>query len=347
MMLALTCGLLLATAAAQPNPFQPPPDPDAPVRLVPTAELVLPQEQWLAPNNYSFRAVALDLPYVYVADRLGGVYAFKIDPNATLQLHEAGPLIKVESDGEAMRKCDQGLMLSSAGRLLKLDLSQPLQPSAAEMLGVIDKRRSMAIVPDGRRVFLFQSGAITGFDLTQPAADAGRVLLEGDERYWNGCMVGRLLCASVMRESDHSTSLVVFQVADDGQLIRKGSMNTEGLAFGVHPLQSGRVSLVFDADKGKAISVSLEDPEQPTAVARFDITTTRCSTLAQVDGMDVLVTGHAGAVVQDDRLMRLLYPYPYASALDGAIYCGDVQGDYCAIAADSRVRIVRIVRIAQ
>lgn len=313
-----------------------------PFTLVPIAAIAL------ADGHPKFQAVALDLPHVYVVDLTGGVYDFVIDPQLGGQTLQGQPALASGAEGADIKLVDGNVFLAKKGSLRRFSVGEHPRFTAAGEFGDQEKWASCSIVTDGSRGFLLNERSVSswsGFErLGMPRELA---CLEGDAIWFTGCVAGEFLCASVVQVTDEATAIVIYEIGEAGALKQRGKLPMSGWVFGVHMLSDGRLLLVGDRRDHRLTIANIEDPDAPRVSEIFSFPSTRSSVLASIHGKDVLVTGKAGAVFGDVEPVQILYPYDTAGSLDVACYPGDVQGEYCALASDRTVHVVRIVSAEQ
>lgn len=309
-----------------------------PITVLPIAEFELPE------GRDGFRAVALDLPNVYATDSLGGVYAFKIDPQRRSQTVREHEYVETKTDGNAIDILGDSLLLPKRGQLIRFAIKDLARAVPASVLGEAGKWPTRAIVRGQSQLFVLDPYRVSSFQLDGAAADPVFVsAFESGELWWCGCVRDGFIYASVTRPSDGFKGVAVLEIGADGKLHRRGELKSDGMVVGVHAVANRQLILVGDLNANRVAMVDASDPDRLLQTRRLEFPTTRASVIARIHDQDVLVTGLAGAVVEAQGLIPVEYPFHTAGALDSACYFGDVQSEWVGLPADRVIHVVRIV----
>lgn len=306
----------------------------APCLVTRVAELR--REEWTAP----FRAVALDLPRVWVVNRDGGVSLFEIDPEKRHQFFEGAPVIATDAVGDDVALVGRSLFLPRNGALHRFEIAQNNTLTPSGVFGAPGKWSTRAIVSRGTDAFVLDAmriGTFKGLGDAQGPTVAST--LESPEIWLNADASGRFLYASYFCRDDESKGIAIFEVGPDGSLTRRGSLRTADYAMGVRALTDGRVALLSDTHTNRLTLVDVADPDLPVVEQVYAVPTSRCSVLANLNGIDILMTGRDCLLFEKEGVSRLPYPYDSRKMLDGANYFGAAEGIFCAITTDDAIHI--------
>ncbi len=320
------------------------------------ASLILPDNDRF-PGNHAFRSAAIGPPWVYVLDREGSLYVFRIPEGAQPLKREATTVVKDVGDGNDLKVIDQTLLCTRNGSLEAYSLKTPENPKHLGRFGPVDKKayHSQTLVHDGKRAFLVGRDAILAYDLSAPAQPKNLSILRTGRYGWTGCVSGQYLyVAEINVERGGREGIAVYDVADPRNVKEVGFTPTREGPYHLFSLPGNRLLASQDAESrfqisfgntvhGTSAFFSLARPTQPALLKEFASSGGRTAAFLSIENQHFLVCDGGVFAIGDKDLKECFSFYSDGSTLDGLPYHGSSSGPYTSLAMDGRAIVVRRV----
>ena len=321
------------------------------------ASLILPDKDRFS-GNHAFRSAVIKFPWVYVLDREGSLYVFRIPEGALPLETEATTVVKDVGDGNDLKVIDQTLLCTRNGSLDAYSLKVPENPKHLGQVGPADKKAypSQTLVCDGKRAFLVGRDAILAYDLSAPAQPKNLSVLKTDRYGWTGCAADRYLyVAEINVERGGREGIAVYDVADPRDIKEVGFTPTRRATYHLFSLPGNRLLASQDGDSlfhvawgntvyGNSALFSLAKPTQPALLKEFANSGGRTAALLSMENQQFLVCDGALFAIGAEDLKKCFSFSSDGSTLDGVPYHGDSSGSYASLAMDNRAVVVRRLR---
>jgi hypothetical protein len=327
--------------------FRPPLYEQEPDDLALTVETVATlSTSMLAPADGTFRAVAMRLPWVYVLERSGHLWVFRVDP-ADVDL---GPnlerRIELAGDGHDIQIVGDTLLLTSHGKLVTYSLQRPDEPRLLGRFGRDEPRVrvSSAIVHAESRIYLLCDGAVDSFDCSIPSHPRLLGSMQTDATNWTGCASGaRLYVGETPNDNSDRAGIAIYDATHPEKLIRSGFVPLEDSPYHLFTPTENRLLVLVDRWRtADALLIDVSDSKSPAIIKTFDRAGGRGAAMVRHQGEQYLITNGGVFRIAGDRLKRCGDFEPNISTLDGSPYRGAGEGNYAAIVGNNQCVLLRL-----
>jgi len=321
------------------------------------AKLKLPDEARFK-NDRAFRSVGLEMPWVYVLERSGNLYVFRVPENSRNLDIQSERIIEKVGDGNDLKVFGDYLVFSRNGGISVYSLKEPNNPE--HVVDCSPERKDLSrfgIVRDAQRAFLVGKDSITCYDLADPAkpklVGAQVVKCWG----WTGCIVSKYLYVSEIRvEKDGRQGIVCFDISDPSQPKEVGFVKTERGPYELFALTDGRLLASLEAGSltnivtsfdphvdGNAAIYDLSTRTKPSLVSTFARSGGRSSSHMKGKSRSYFVCNGGVFRITEKGLENCFSFFTEGSNLDGLPYHGDADTEFAAVAADGVVTVLRLL----
>jgi hypothetical protein len=325
---------------------------ESPLTSSPAAELVAHLRLPNSDPRGAFRAVALNLPWVYALERSGSLVIFRLRERA----NEADPsvvrVLKDAGDGHALQVFGDVLVCTRHGHLDVYSLNDPANPRFLRRAGPNSKvlYDSHSIVRHANAVFVLGRDGILSYDVSVPARPrllAVHDMLDGG---WVGCMVNDILCVGD-RKHLGKVGIAIFDVSNPSQIREIGFAPAQRTIYGAAAISHNQVIVSMDPNPfvsteslvhGAAALYDVTKPDQPVVVESFrDIGGRTTLTVPQRGGALVFSIGAIHHFTHRNIEARLIFDRPGTNR-DGFPYHSDTAQGYVALTTDQEIAILKL-----
>lgn len=308
------------------------------------------------PRMGSFRAAEISGDYVYLLERSGDLYVFRVNPLSTGEEPKPLRVLADAGDGNALVILGSTLYCSRRGKIEVFALDDPTFPRHIGRVGPgTSDFLSHAFIRDDNRLFLVGRGAIELYDVAKSHVPIHVTTVATNRNLFGGCLAaGRLYIADVGFSESDVPGIAIFETSKLGELREIGFVPTSHVPYSIWPIGNERLLVSMDAGT-RFHSVSADnitvhgrsaifriDPEAMPALAKeFPNSGGRASTVLHANGAHHFVCNGVVFVVETERLDPLYRFFPAGHHLDGLPYHSVADGKYAVIAGDHAAMLLR------
>jgi hypothetical protein len=300
----------------------------------------------------AFRAVALNLPWVYALERSGSLHIFRLPAGEKDAHAPVVHVLKNAGDGHDLKVIGEVLVCTRYGQLAAYSLKDPARPHLLRRAGPNSAvlHDSQSIVCHRDLAFVLGRDGILSYDLadrTRPRLLAAQKVLDCG---WVGCMVSNRLCVGD-RKRKGETGISIFDVSDPSHLREIGFAPAKRTVYGAAVLGENRLFVSMDANPfdmsqsltfGEAAIFDVARPEEPSLVGAIRDIGGRSSAVVPRDGGALVISNGAVHRVMDRSIDTLLRFERFGTNRDGFPYHADYSQGLVAIATDQEITILRL-----
>lgn len=364
----MVANVWLAAALALVPPFPGQPEVKAPREARPhtftrAATLILPMEERIRPPSRTFRSVALRMPFVYVLDREGALFVFKVPNKGKTDGLKAEKVLEDVGDGNDLAVLDDVLLCPRWGHLEVYSLEDPQTPKHLGKFGPDGRYyHTQDLIVHGDHAFLVGREGVVSYDVSDPASPQFLGVARSDRYGWTACITGDYLyVGSIEAGPEGGQGIAIFNVADPANIKEVSFVPTTRAPYHLFALREGRLLVSFDADSriqrgrkvhGNSAVFDISNPEEPQLVFEQSDSGGRAATVLAIGEKEYFVCNGAIFSIRADELKTAttfsrLPPFGSGflfggSTLDGAPYHGDSDGIHAALALDSVAVVIRV-----
>jgi thiol-disulfide isomerase/thioredoxin len=301
-------------------------------------------------NNRVFVAAALRPPHVYVLDRVGDLWVFRLPAEAEEKpvqgLLEIGHVLDA-GDGQALAVVGDTLFCTRIGSLEAFSLTDPARPRPLGRFESKSRENTRVLVRDQERLILIGQKTLSIFDVSRPTSPVFQgttTVHTGTSRqiFNTGCVAGgRLYVAEghLPGPINSRQGITVYDMADPKALKEMGFVETPALPSYLLPAGKDRLAVLMRDMRDWSRSAqlfSLADPLKPVPLGR-PVATAGSGTLFPIDGETYLVTASDVFRLEDDALIPVGGYRSGSSTYGVSPYQGDCEEGDAVITVDNGV----------
>ncbi len=299
--------------------------------------------------NRPLRAAALRWPYVYVMDREGTLYVFRVPAEHTRKAVHPVRTIKDAGDGLDVKVFGDRLLCTGRRGLEVYSLKDPEAPCHLGRFGP-ELGRAVTIVRAEPLAFVLSDRGVCAFDLRGDGAPRFLDRTPCAGWPWTGCVAGPYLYVGLVEEDPGDRKgIAVFDRSDPRALREVGFVRMEDSPYDLFAGPDSRLVASLDGNRwdlgwgtnGHAQLFSLANPRQPAPLDRVSRAGGRATVLTAGHRPFLLCAGDAWRL--DERGLSRRTPLDAGGGLtDGLPYHGDCTGDVAVLAVGNAAVVVRL-----